>query len=382
MRPAEVLDQQMALYDHLASPSYVGYMQNFMDDVHRKKNGAVVTDEKGKPSGWYWTRREQAGLKMANAYFISADMLALARHASLGLDEYDRFERDLWPSDFGFMWLDGGLVTKEAWGKTITVQAIAWKRLPGGPVRDVDGGHALVYNGYELTFYTDLEDDRDEMNQLIKRDYIAVDKVQAENYAKMGRLQVNHFITMHDGERVGPPTHVPPQQLAAFAAGDLDLTSEVPNDHRVILAILLLLNQTVASVKEHEVERTVAKRARRMKFPARVTVVTLRRSEDNNRYAGESMVEWAHRWIVGHFWRWQPRGPRNGPGVAEHNHVTPNRADTTYTVELSERGSPRILGCNVEGCEGISVRIFINDFFKGPEDKPLKQSDKVYALLR
>lgn len=367
--PSQVLDHKMALHDHLLAPAYRFYMQNFLDDMAVKENGSLVTDEKGQPSAWHWVRREQNTIHLADAYYVSPDMLTVARHASAGLDGTDRFDRDLWPSDYGFMWLDGGLVSKEAWGRTVVIQAISWRRFGPNESREQGTGRSIGTGGYSLTFYTDLDDPRDEVSADIRKHIIETSPTSARRYAEMGALHVNHLSAIYDGQRVGPEEYVPPQQMAAYAAGDLELTSSVPNDSRVLLALLMLLNQTLVSVTEEEPERPVARRARRMKMPARVTVIRLRRHKDANRYEGETMVEWAHRWVVTGHWRWQPYGGR----TLAHEH--------TYGPVHYEVGR-KICYCTIEGCESRVERIYIDPYWKGPEGAPIKQSEKVYSLVR
>jgi hypothetical protein len=382
----EALENQRLLMDRLDSPQYAQYMEAFQEDVARKGAGPVYQPIGDHHPGVVFTKSEKTRLAMARPYFVAKAMMPLITWAADGLDGTDRFARDLWPDDFGFLFFEEPIVSTEMWGRTVTTKAISWGR-QNANFRLAKGGEIEIplasENGTMLVFYTDMDDPRDEVNAQIKAD--AVEAGDWGKYQAMGRLHVHHFTFLPDDIRVGPPTTAVPEWYAQYAEGKIepeDLTKAAPNDARFILSLLMLLNQTVVSVAEEEVSRPLARRARRMKLPPRVTVIKLRRLDLTNReHVGATSVEWQHQWIVGHFWRWQPRGPRSTPGVAPHTHVSPTRPDTTYTVDLTERGT-RMLGCDVPGCEGYTVRIYIHDFWKGPADAPIMQSEKIMALIR
>jgi hypothetical protein len=118
---------------------------------------------------------------------------------------------------------------------------------------------------------------------------------------------------------------------------------------RMLHAYWLLMNQTVTHLTEAEIPRAMAKRARRMEIPDRVTVVALRRIE--GQHHGESDVDWQYRWLVRGHWRWQH--------VSEHH-------------PAAER--------DPEG--GFRARVWVRPHVKGPDDKPFHLTEKVYALVR
>jgi hypothetical protein len=134
-----------------------------------------------------------------------------------------------------------------------------------------------------------------------------------------------------------------PSVAAAYAvAGDpVAAGTQSDNPLRDIYATLALMGQTVTTVSDGDITPPVARRMGKKKIPARVVVIRLRRSA-GSRQPGETMVEWAHRWVVRGHWRKQPCGPN-----------------------YSE----------------IKV-IYIAPFIKGPEDRPLIISEKVYDLRR
>lgn len=339
MRPLIALEQMALLRDRLSTPNYQSYMQPFLEDMDRKDTGPVIADARGRPSGWAFCNREVLRLTMAEAYFVSADMVQVARWAAAGLGEHDTFRHDLWPTDYGFLWLEDALVSSEIWGRTITTKALSWGR-------SVANGKP----GTMIVLYTDMLDERDEVNRKVREDAQAAG--DWDKYAAMGNLHVHHLAWIPDGMQVGPEQTPVPEDYARWAHGDIQpsqLAQSAPNDQRFILAVLMLMNQSVTSVAREQADKNAAKRFRRMKLPSAVTVVTLRRTA-GSRQEGETHVEWTHRWLVRGFWAWRRCG-------AEH----------PYAEEYDK---------------GYRCRVYIAPFVKGPEGAPFKQSDKIYSLTR
>jgi hypothetical protein len=110
---------------------------------------------------------------------------------------------------------------------------------------------------------------------------------------------------------------------------------------------MLMLNQEPEVIHLSKAEATKKKAARltKSKMPTEVTVIDIRR-----KYAtvassgGYSDREYSHRWVVNGFWRWQPYKDANK--------------------------------------EWKRKRIWIDSYVKGPADKPLHVTEKVYALLK
>jgi hypothetical protein len=128
------------------------------------------------------------------------------------------------------------------------------------------------------------------------------------------------------------------------------IPQEFTNVNRVLHAFFLLLGQTVTASQSVIPSRPHRRRAQRAGLPQQVTVISLRNIV-TERKEGESLVEWSHRWVVRPFWRWQVCGP-----------------DHQLAQEI-EPGKWR-------------ARIWIAPFIKGPADKPLIISDKVYSVHR
>lgn len=340
MNPVRVLEEQALLRDRLSVPHYAKYMQPFLEDVKEKHAGPVISGSDGNPSGWHFCQREQKRLELAEAYFLSAEMMPLVRWAAAGLNGTDRFARDLWPTDFGFLYMEDGLTQTEIWGRTVVTKAMSW----GRALSDSSG-----YGTY-LVLYTDMNDLRDQVNARVKAD--ALTASDWAKYESMGHLHVHHVLWYPDDMRVGPERVLIPEHYAKYAVGEQQLAHDADNDGRFILAFLMMLNQTVTSVEEHQTDKRATKRFKRMGLPSKVTVIRLRRHKDANRYEGESLVEWSHRWIVRGHWAWRHCGE-------DHPHASPYSG-------------------------GWRTRVWIAPYVKNAHrtDLPFRQSDKVYALVR
>lgn len=337
MNPAKALEMQGLLKDRLTLPLYQAAAEGFLTSVQENSWGPIFVDGAGRPDGRGFCQRETQRLAMAEAYFVKKEMMPLVSWAAAGLDVVDRFEHDLWPTDYGFLYFEDGWVGVEIWGRRTVTNAISWGRTVD------DSGHP----GTLLVMYTDINDERDLLNQELSGDAL-------ERTRRTGPLVLQHIAFLADGQRVGPPTIDIAEAMADrkqtaediwHSDGEqLQLTGEVPSMTRFFLSLLMMLNQTVTHVAKQDVDRASARRFRRMGLPKQVTVVQLRRHKNIDRLEGETLVEWAHRWIVRGHWRNQPYKAEDG------------------TIAYR--------------------RIWIAPYVKGPEDKPLKQSDKVYALVR
>lgn len=346
MNPRDALHQQEILLDSLFSHRHQGYLAGVMADIERKANGPVIHDDKGKIDGEVIAKTLAQLLTMAETFYVSTDMALVAEAASHGLDETDQFTHDMWPSDNGFLLFERGFEVQDVWGRPVITNALAWQR------RSNQG-----QPGTMLWEFGMVGDDRDPLTLSMTPEQ------QQDLVNKLGtRLTLGHTAWLQDGYHVGPavaPTPEKYQNPEYYDAeieslmGDYRSQGPMPvagNPGRVILALLMLMQQKIARKEPYDLKPRNPKRARRMKVPGQVTIIRLRQ-EASQREPGESHVEWQHRWFVRGHWRWQPCG-----------------ADYPLAVEVSP-GEYR-------------ARIFINPFVKGPEGAPLKQSKKVNALIR
>ncbi len=156
-----------------------------------------------------------------------------------------------------------------------------------------------------------------------------------------------------DEQRVGPPSR---ENRADYVKWALDPENDVlaeksENLDRTILALLMLLGQTITVSTRHDLRPSNPKRAQKMRVPGQVTIITLRHASSLERKEGESHVEWQHRWLVRGHWRSQSCGS---------------------DYPLAQEISPGV----------YRARIYITPFIKGPEDRPFHAARKINALIR
>lgn len=332
----------------------------------RRSGGMEYPGRTEQDRGQAFVSTLETHLRNADAYFLTDEMLSVVLWAAKGLDETDTFDRELWPTDFGFLVIDKGLVSTEIRGRQIVTKAISWGPVQFGheshdPERETHGGMQVVY-------WCDMDDARDEVNQdLIDMFSADVAGPFIREIRGMGRLQVNHVEVLRFGAHVGPITFntspaqdaetrrveelsakrlglLSPSERAAHAyISDLPMIPQAENHARWVLAFLMMMNQTLTSVEPERVSPKAASRYAKKRIPSMVTVVQMRRYAGAHRDAGETRVEWHHRWIVRGFWRNQP---------------------------YREDG------------QTVYRKIWIAPYVKGPEGLPFKQSTKIYALTR
>lgn len=340
MHPKQALEVHKDVFASMTRPGMARLLTGYMEDVYRKKTGPVVVDESGKPSGAAFATNERYRLGVSETFYVSADMLALANFAADGLDQLDRFAHDLWPVDNGFLVFDDVMVETDVWGVKQAVKAISW------------GRKADPRTGASGTFVVSYADTRDPRDEVTQQQRVRLGQESLEQVLhSTGRYHVSQVSWIGDDQHVGPEVQKTDPAYQAYAEEGQVALATTRNGKRTLMALLMLMNQTVASKTRHDLMPTKAVHARRMPIPAQVTVITLRREAGAGREHGESQVQWAHRWMVRGFWRSQSCGP-----------------DYPMAVEVQ----PGV----------YRARIWINPYVKGPAGAPMKQSTKVYALTR
>lgn len=327
MKPAQVLDYQRGLRDYLRTDYYQSYLQRFLTSLFTK--GGMVT--KGLPEGYgaQFANEEIRVLESAYAFHVDAEMMPLIRHASTGLDDEVTWAKEVFPTERGFLMFDEPMAQVDVRGRHLTNAALTW-HWGAGP-----DGHTP---GVTFAFYTRLDDEADDVNRDIR------ESGRGDQLRRLGPLHINHLTFTPWGTSLGPPRgHVSEEEAANYAAaGDIiEVGAGVDNVLRHVYAILALMGQTVTDTRDAELSPMLRRHLGKARIPARVVVITLRRTA-GSRQQGESLIEWSFRWVTRGHWRKQPCGP--------------GRAD-------------------------IRV-IWIAPFVKGPADKPLHISDKVYDLRR
>lgn len=350
MRPGEVLDAQMDLIDRLEDKQFQGaidYLVAFhighapvYDPIGtvlpaelREARRRVADEITDKYRGVY--QNLQRTTQASYAYRVTADMCSMVEFAASQLNEEDEFDYSLAPTGCGIVCFDKPLPVKDARGKMMLIHWLVW-----GPSWDPAKPGATVFD------FNDTWRQPDEVQEYMRESTVADHGQEAwDRVSRMqGRWATVGMSLLPNGEPMGPAVWTPSAEIAASIREEGFEPTEGTNTMRYLHALWLLLNQTVTKVEDDEVpDRPARRRAVKRGLPPKVTVIRLRREVSSlDREPGESLVEWQHRWMVRGHWRWQAYGPGR-----------------------SER-----------------KRIWINPFVKGPEDAPLKQSEKVYSLDR
>ncbi len=234
------------------------------------------------------------------------------------------------PSDLvapaGFLWLPRPFYTRDIHGKRTSARAVLWHP------QAIDYGLAAKDGPHEVTRH---EGTPSQMTVPVKKD-------------EDGRLHADgllvtllHYTSDTDDytRDFYPKGVLMPALVFPWAYGTTHGPEAIADRRDSVLAyqaLWRLMGQRLAAKTIERPDRHTRKRLAKMQWPERnITVVRLRRREPP-REAGEPReVEWTHRWTVRRHWRMQPY-PSLGPGVTR--------------------------------------QILIEEYVKGPEDKPLMPS--------
>lgn len=367
MRPGEILDAQIDLLDRLEGDlTFKRVMHQWADlELTRRVTGAGMIGDVDPDAVVTVLRNHVRG---AEAYRVTHDMSIMLQHVASELDNTDQFLPDLAPSGCGFVCFDRPLPMLDVRGQQMLIHWLVW-----GPAsfRENYGGSRT---GTMYWTFNDTWREPDEVAQRQEREWEAegIPEEQREAFRRaVGRWGLVGTDMGFPEQRMGPMILSPGEEQRAKLLAEGVEAQPGTNVLRYLHALWLLLGQTISRVEPEVPDRKAARRAIRKKLPPRVTVIRLRReASSEGRPEGESMVEWAHRWIVRGHPRWQPYGPR----TADHTHVLGPH-------QVGASGKPE-RWCVYEGCEHHVARIFIHPYEKGPEGAPLVQSKKVYSLDR
>lgn len=364
MRPAEILDAQGELIDRLKHDRdffdqvayMVGYqITTFTGQDDRKQRRLM---EERRRNGMPGVQALAGFVEHAYAYRVTHDMSLMVQQAASELEGLDRFDASLAPTMWGFVRFDRPLPMTDVRGKGMLIHWLIW-----GP------GQRKHLPGLTLWMFNDPWTQPDQVHAMFAA---SVYEDRREWYERMvGRWATIGFDLITTGQRMGPKTLQPSDMQRAEVLAEGEIPTPGTNATRYLHALFLLLNQTVTTVEDEYPDRAGKRRATRRGLPPKVSVIRLRRTKDSQRHEGESLVEWSHRWLSRAHWRWQPYGSRK----ADHQHILgPAMAD--------EHGRTSVRYCQHIGCDHRTERIWVAGSVKGPADKPLVVSDKLYSLER
>jgi hypothetical protein len=338
MRPPQVLHEQAALKEYVASAPYRRFLQRFMESVQRT-NGQMfsqdVIDRYGADFyGDFTGDMISNSLGIAQAFHVASDMTPLVNAAEADLEGTEYLTHEHLPAEHGFLIFDEERAFIDVWGDTITYRAIQW--MHGA----ANGGRPGIW----IWFYTDAHTTGDDGVNRWREKGVDVSAL------KLGRWHVVHLGRLGYGERIGPGQIPVPEDYAQHTKPGAKPMATVGDPHRAVLTVMLLLNQVLVEVREEPLDRATRRQMARKRIPASVQTISLRRKEfiGGPPSEGEGHVEWHHRWVVRGHWAWRHCG-----------------ADHPLAEEYEK---------------GYRARIYIAPHWKGPEDAPIKITEKVWSL--
>lgn len=353
MNAAEVLDYKADLMVRLERPpvrqAWIGQLELDQVSASGRRHNEEPTAERKKQCRSNAVAELAAlneGLRDAEAYYVSRDMGSLALYSASQLDDLDRIDRTLIPSRSGIVRFEGGIPYQDVRGRTLRISWLAWapvlmQSAPGSGAEPEEATLIYLWNDHHI------EPD-DIVPEMIAQ---FGDGGYEELRRVFGRWGFIGSETVAEGMRLGPAWVAPGERKTQEILDAGQVPTEHGNAIRLAHAFWLLTQQTVADVSFAPVDKPRRKRAGRMGIPDRVTVIQLRARESKGQADGETQVEWSHRWWNKGHWKWQVCGP-NHPLAQE-------------------------LAVGV-----FRARIWVAPYVKGPADKPLVLTDKVYAVVR
>jgi hypothetical protein len=271
------------------------------------------------------------GLLTALTYQVTAPMCEIAEaiyeHTA---EEADHISASDLPAESGFLWLDKPFRRADPEGGLMQFRAMTWSP------QSVRYGDGDPLPGVRVTLWSDWGSDPAAVRTFTNR---------APSWQRMlallGPLSISLTAVVPFGE-----------EFSTFEG-----PGGFPRPLHYAHAIWLLLGTEFSSAEKIRASRAFAKRALRSIHHDKVTVVTLRRSrEQDDHDHGHGEIDWSCRWLVRGFWR-------HLEGYEGHRHEG----------QGDGRGQ----------CEGCGKRVtWVRPYVKGPDDRPLKASRQVYRLSR
>lgn len=334
INPRDTLELLADLYKQTSNPDfreamafriYATYLAN-----NEASTGRTATRDlklKLKDMADYVAFGAPAGLYLEpRAFYCDDEMSAVIQQAASSMDSSDLTDPGLMPTRNGFCYFAGGIKISE----NMKIHAIIWTTH--------DDGTTYLYGFNDRIVGAD--------GSVGSWDsYLELKNMAYLTHQSRWIYRMNS--TYEAGEQL---SNVDPEHLEKMlevaqrtGVGTIDL-----NPRQVFHALLLMLNQEpeVIEITRTEATKKKAERLKAKNLPSDITVINMRhryKRAEGTTASGESH-EYSHRWVVNGFWRWQPYKDANK--------------------------------------EWKRKRIWINPYIKGPADKPLHVTEKVYALIK
>lgn len=272
--------------------------------------------------------REVQRLRMAELFFVTADMTDLVLAAARTLPDFTLMPPDL-PATHGLVVFekpmgdtpDGAQIVAAAWGPWYG----AGIDLKTGLIRPSVGSADALW----LDFYSSAD--------------LLAGKTNPDGSYTAPPAHLVGTPLLHDHEMQQPFTSTPIDLWELNGETKASWPGQFPPPNDVLRTTWTLMGQTIASVSEHVPSRAESRRLQRgdPSVSHKVRIVELRRRSYPDGSDGESEREYHHRWVVRGHWRnqWHP------------------------TV-------------------GAHRPIWIAPHIKGPDGAPILGGEKVHALKR
>lgn len=300
----------------------------------------AVNEEAAKPNSLTNEKRQQlkqlssfvafgapAGLVLdPRAFYCDDEMSAVIQQAASSMDSSDFTDPTLMPSKNGFCYFTGGIRISE----NMKIHGLSWTTH--------DNGTTYIYGFNDRL----IEPDGSEKSW---DEYL---KTKGVSYLTHQSRWIYRMSTTYEADEqlsTVSPEHMERMTGIADKAGIGTINL---NPRQIFHALLLMLNQEPEVIELSKAEATKKKAVRlaAKNLPSDITVINMRyryKRAEGTTASGES-YDYSHRWVVNGFWRWQPYKDKNK--------------------------------------EWKRKRIWINPYIKGPADKPLHITEKVYALIK
>lgn len=272
-------------------------------------------------------------------FFCSEDMTDVVEHGAKLLDSTDKIDSSLLPAPVGFCYFPRGVSLGKADvleedSSTTTLESYITHALYWAKLSD---------ETYILVSLNDSFAEQDTMSKSLRNQFL-------ENnvyFDAQQRWTPNYVAFARTGGKVANSADekITSEEIAKKNLRLLELSPQA-----LAQSLFLMLNQHIFVDSSERIKTNHKKRLKRLNLknlPTSVQVIKLRKvyRSSKNSSLSEEKIEYSHRWFVTGHWRWQP-----------------------YKNKETEKTEYK--------------RIWIHPHIKGPDDKPLKTTPKVFALVR
>jgi hypothetical protein len=258
----------------------------------------------------------------ADCYYWSREMVEIVKSAAKSIPDNWSLEKRHLPSAYGFYYLASELERHQA--------AYAWSLL-----------------SIDEDKYYDLKDPIKTIGVHVNAEEGKIPEYNAINLVTFVKMAgVSRPVPFRTEMLVGQSLDVlrkHEELVADLLKTEHKEVDRIINDCRMFAAMLSFLQQRILIYSRESVSRAARRRAeiKGRNIKPEVNVVRLRKAQYHSRQGEGREVDWSCRWIVHGHWRnqWYATEQKNHP-------------------------------------------VFINSFIKGPEDKPLKDPGRLFAVVR